>query len=203
MDERAKRPHRPLPHADLTALIDAAGGDMPHTRAELATATAQVLLTAGRADSDWRRLVELADSIGIETLAELWRDCDPVSLPGALWVLYLMRQWCGSRPDDVARLWRAGEAAAAADAVVAGVGWYADSDSVRRLADAVLGGVYGGDVAVALERAAAFFRVIAAGRRASACDDEGTAEHELAARNERTARDLAAAATAWRAGELH
>lgn len=203
MDDGARRPHRPLLHADLTALIDAAGGDVPHTRAERATATAQVLLTAGRATADRHRLVELADSVGIDTLAELWRDCDPVSLPGALWVLYLMRQWCRSRPDEVARLWRAGEGAAPADAVVAGVGWFADADSVRRLADAVLCGVYGGDFDVALDRAAAFFRVIAAGRRAGARDDDGAAEWQLAARNERTARDLAAAAAAWRAGELH
>lgn len=203
MDEGTTRPHRPLLHADLTALIDAAGGDAPHTRAEMATATAQVLLAAGRADAQRYRLVELADSIGIDTLAELWRECDPVSLPGALWVLYLMRQWCCSRPEEVARLWRAGEAAAPADAVVAGVGWYADPDAVRRFADAVLGGVYGGDLAVALDRAAAFFRIIAAGRRASARDDDAAVERRMAARNERTARDLAAAATAWRVGELH
>jgi len=67
----------------------------------------------------------------------------------------------------------------------------------------VLAGAYRGDFAVALERAAALFRVIAAGRRELAADGEqGRAELDLAERNERAAADLAAAARLWRAGRL-
>jgi hypothetical protein len=210
MDETPKRPHRPSPHADLTDLIDAAGGAMPSSRAEIAAATAAVLVSVGRgehadvASGDGTRFVALADSVGLDTLAALWRDADPVSLPGALWALYLLRQWCHTNPDEVTRLWRAGEALAVADAVVAGVGDYADVVAVRRVADAVLGGAYRGDFAIALERAAALFRVVAAGRRELAAPGvPGASERELAQRNERVAADLTAAASRWRAGTLH
>jgi len=177
---------------------------MPQSRAEIASATAAVLVRVGREPSgDDERFVSLADRVGLDTLAELWRDADPVSLPGALWALYLLRQWCRSSADEIGRLWRAGEPVAAADAVVAGVADYVDVQSVTRVADDVLAGAYRGDFAVALERAAALFRVIAAGRRELAADGEqGRAELDLAERNERAAADLAAAARLWRAGRL-
>lgn len=204
MADRARRPHRPAPHADLTALIDAAGGEQPASRAEIAAATAAVLVHAGRMPSgDDSRFVELADRIGLDTLAELWREAEPVSLAGALWALYLLRQWCRTGGDEVARLWRAGEPVAGVDAVVAGLSDYVDLASVSRVADDVLAGAYRGDFAVALERAAALFRVIAAGRRELAPDGEaGKAELALAERNERAASDLAVAAARWRAGTL-
>ncbi|HEY8826216.1 MAG TPA: hypothetical protein VIM17_00450 [Jatrophihabitantaceae bacterium] len=183
---------------------------MPSSRAEIAAATAAVLVSVGRREhadgsaGDDARFVALADRVGLDTLAELWRDADPVSLPGALWALYLLRQWCHTNPDEVARLWRAGEAVAGADAVVAGVGDYADVVAVRRVADAVLGGAYRGDFAIALERAAALFRVVGAGRRELAAPGApGADERELAHRNERVAGDLTAAASRWRAGTLH
>ncbi len=199
------RPHRPAPYADLTALIDAAGGTTQSSRAEIAAATAAVLVEAGRSHgcADGRRFVELADQVGLETLAALWQDADPVSLPGALWALYLLRQWCRTASDEVRLLWRAGEPAAPADAVVAGVAEPGDSGSVQNVADSVLDGLYRGDFAVALERAAALFRVVAAGRRELAGPDErGAAERALAERNERAAADLSAAAAKWRAGTL-
>lgn len=196
------RPHRPALYADLTALIDAAGGQDPASRAEIAAATAAVVVHAGRGRDDGTSdLVSLADRVGIDTLAALWRDSDPVSLPGALWALYLLRQWCHVNGDEVTRLWRAGEAIAAPDAVVAGVGDYADVHAVHEVADAVLTGAYRGDFAVALERAAALFRVLAAGRRELAAADDAR-ERELADRNDRAASDLAAAAASWRAGTL-
>ena len=207
MSEGQRRPHRPARYADLTALIDAAGGDSPRSRAEVAAAAAQTLLAAA-AEGERERFITLADAVGIDTLAELWRDCDPVSLPGSLWVLYLLRQWCRSDPDEVARLWRDGEPYEAPDAVVAGAGMDPDSEAMLRLADSILGSAYGGDFAIALDRAAAFFRVIAAGRRegrpAPGADGAGGADSpDLAPRNDRVARDLAAAAAAWRAGTLH
>jgi hypothetical protein len=198
------RPHRPALFADLTEMIDAAGGSSAGSRAEIASATAAVLVQAGRSPGDGARFVALADRVGLDTLAALWHDADPVSLPGALWALYLLRQWCISDGDEVTRLWRAGEALAPAESVVAGVGDYADVGAVRRTADGVLTGVYQGDLAVALERAASFFRVVAAGRRSL-----GAAEHyaadgvDLADRNERVAASLTAAAKRWRAGTLH
>jgi hypothetical protein len=198
------RPHRPALFADLTEMIDAAGGTATSSRAEIAAATAAVLVQAGRTPGDGARFVALADRVGIDTLAALWRDADPVSLPGALWALYLLRQWCHADGDEVTRLWRAGEPLAPAEVAVAGVGDYADLPAVQRMADAVLTGVYQGDLAVALERAAAFFRVVATGRRSIG----GTAHDaldgaDLADRNERVAASLSAAAKRWRAGTLH
>jgi hypothetical protein len=209
VSEPARRPRRPAHYADLTELIDAAGGSTPQSRAEIASATAAVLVRAGRERGADQRFIELADRVGLETLAELWRESEPVSLPGALWALYLLRQWCRSSADEVVRLWRAGEPLAAADAVVAGVAPLADVHSVGQVADDVLTGAYRGDFAVALERAAALFRVLAAGRRELAVSrpqsDAEAAESELALaeRNDRAAADLATAAQRWRAGTLH
>jgi hypothetical protein len=196
------RPHRPAPYPDLTALIDAAGGQTPSSRSEVAAATAAVLVHVGRDGSD-ARFVGLADQVGIDTLAALWQDSDPVSLPGSLFALYLLRQWFHVNGEEVGRLWQAGEPLAPADAVVAGVAEPGDVDSVRTVADAILSGVYRGDFAVALERAAAVFRVLAAGRRFLATADErGKAELDLAERNDRVAADLTAAARRWREGTL-
>lgn len=200
-----QRPHRPTPYADLTGFIDAAGGVSPSSRAEVAAATAAVLVHAGRsADDD--RFVALVDKVGIDTLAALWRDSDPVSLPGALWALYLLRQWSRTNPEQVRLLWRAGAPLAPADAAVAGFGDDADAAAVQAGADAILRGVYRGDLAVAFERAAAAFRVLGEGRRDRAealiDADERDAENSLAARNEQVGTDLSAAARHWRAGTL-
>jgi hypothetical protein len=204
MADENPRPHRPALYADLTEMIDAAGGSSASTRAEIAAATAAVLVQAGRSPGDSAKFVALADRVGLDTLAALWQDADPVSLPGALWALYLLRQWCQASGDEVTRLWRTGEGLAPADSVVAGVGEYADVAAVRQTADAVLAGVYQGDLAVALERAAAFFRVVAAGRRSMGGSAQFAPDGaDLAERNDRAAKALSAAAAEWRAGTLH
>ncbi len=206
----APRPHRPARFADLTELIDAGGGVSPGDRAEIAAATAQIVVRAGRSPGDREQFVALADQVGLDTLAALWRECDPASLPGALWALYLLRQWCRDDAADVVRLWRRGEPLAPAEAAVAGVADFADAESVRTFGDTVLAGVYRGDLDVALERAAAFFRVVAAGRRDLApVEGEPTGATGrgdatiLAERNDRTADSLTRAARQWRAGTLH
>ena len=174
----------------------------PFARSELAAATAAAVITHGRsAGSD--SLVDLADRVGLDTLAELWRDEQPSSLPGALWALYLLRRWCRGNGDEVIRLWRAGRPYAPADEVVAGVSEAADPAAVEAMADAVLHGAYQGDFDVALERAAAFFRVIAAGRRETAPPGtEGDRERQLAERNDEVADGLTVAAQSWRKDPL-
>ncbi len=148
-------------------------------------------------------MVDLADRVGLDTLAELWRMEQPSSLPGALWALYLLRRWCQSNGDDVTRLWRAGRPYAPADEVVAGVADDADPAAIEELADAVLRGAYHGDFAVALERAAAFFRVIATGRREGASvGSDGARDRQLAERNDEVADGLTVAAAAWRSNPL-
>lgn len=208
---KPERPHRPGRYADLAGFVDAKnsadttsyGSDSP--KAQIAATTAALVLAAGRDEARRREFLELAETVGIDTLAELWCDSDMVSLPGVLWVMYLLQSWCRQQPEEIAMLWRAGSPYAPAEAVVAGVADDADPVSVRALADDVLGGAYGGDFAVALERSASFFRVIAVGRRELASGD-GTAErehHRMAQRNESTAEQLTIAAAYWRQGRLH
>jgi len=191
--------------ADLTAIIDAAGGAGQVVPGELAASTARTVLDAARSGlQDTPALVELADLVGLDTLGALWRAAEPSSLAGSLWMLYLLRQWCRTNPRHVSEIWSAGVPYASADAVVAGVGMHGDSEDITSFADAILTGAFDGDFAVALERAAAFFRVVAAGRRALV-EDEGhgdQAGYDSAERNEQAAVALAVAARRWRLGEL-
>ena len=205
MSELDRRRPRPLLSADVEALAAAAEAGEPFARIELAHATAAALVDAGRGDGGpgTSQLVDLAETVGLDTLSELWRDAPADSLPGALWALYLLRTWTERQGDALARMYRAGRAYAPVDEVVAGVADDADPAAVRALAEAVLTGAYQGDFDVALERAASFFRVVATGRRELAGEDDGGAERERAERNERCAEALRRAAAAWRDGRLH
>lgn len=196
---------RPLLTADLTALASAALDGDPAARLEFAHATADALVRAGREGDAGGigHLVRLVDTIGLETLGELWRGSPPDSLPGAMWTLYLLRTWCLRQGESVARLYQAGRPLAPVDEVVAGVADGAGPEEMAVTADAVLTGAYRGDFAVALERAAAFFRVVSAGRHQVAGDGPaGAADRELADRNNRCADALGRAAAAWRRGGL-
>jgi hypothetical protein len=197
--EPERRRERPL-LSDRVELLAEATDAGPLARLELAHATAAALVHAGRGDAapETSRLVALVETVGLDTLSDLWRDSPPDSLPGALWALYLLRTWTERQGEAVARMYRAGRAYAPVDEVVAGVADDADPAAVRALADAVLTGAYRGDFDVALERAASFFRVVASGRRETYAD-----EAELAERNERCAAALQRAANAWREGTLH
>lgn len=206
MTDHTRTP-RPVLAANIERLAESAAGGEPHARMELAHATAAAVVGAGRADEPGTsvdRVVRLAETVGLETLAELWRDASSDTLPGALWTLYLLRTWCLTNGAEVARLYRAGRGLAPVDEVVAGVHDDADPEAVGGLADSVLTGVYGGDLAVALERGAAFFRVVAAGREHLAEEGSAGAEELLrAARNRACADSLTRAARGWRAGTLH
>jgi hypothetical protein len=189
---------RPLLAADVERLARDAGHGDPYARLELAHATAAVVVQAGRSEhgQPTEQLLRLVDEVGLDTLSELWRDAASDSLPGALWALYLLQTWCARQGDAVARAYRAGRPYAPVDEVIAGVAEEASPGAVCELADAVLTGAYDGDFAVALERAAAFFRVVATGRGQIGDDSE------LAARNLDTASALTRAAAGWRAGTL-
>ncbi len=199
MPEPERRRERPLLSAHVESLAEAVTAGEPLARLELAHATAAALVDAGRGDAgpETSRLVDLAETVGLDTLSELWRDSPPDSLPGALWALYLLRTWTERQGEAVARMYRAGRAYAPVDEVVAGVSDDADPAAVRALAESVLTGAYRGDFDVALERAAAFFRVVASGRR-----EMSAAEIRLAERNEACADALQRAAAAWRDGTL-
>ena len=110
------------------------------------------------------RVVHLADTEGLDTLADLWSGSPADSLAGCLWRLYLLRSWVYADPAAAAREFDAGRAHTPVHEVVAGVVDPPGPDEVRRLTDLVLRGVVRGDFADTLFRAAAFARVVAAGR---------------------------------------
>src|SRR5690242_8661921 len=73
----------------------------PTEQIHVAHETALALVHAGRAASDpavTQKLVALVDDIGLSTLAELWSQRPARSLPGALWRLYVLREWVQRAP---------------------------------------------------------------------------------------------------------
>jgi hypothetical protein len=176
-----------------------------------AHATAAAVLRVGRGTDDTdpgrtQRLIGLADDVGLDEIAELWCDTGPDTLPGTLWSLYLLRTWVHRDGVDASRLFAAGQRVAEVSTAVAGVGEPPGPKEVADLGDAVLTSAFDGDFAIALERAAAFCRVVAAGRAHladdSAEEDEGSRQTRLAQGNLRMAEELERAASLWRMGEL-
>jgi hypothetical protein len=206
-----ERPRRPLL---FSGMPDLPGDPDPADRIAAAHATAAALLQAGRGTDDadperTRRLVTLADNVGIDEIAELWCDSGPDTLPGTLWSLYLLRTWVHRDGVEASRLFGAGHLVAEVSSAVAGVAEPPGPREVAALGDAVLTSAFDGDFAVALERAAAFCRVVAAGRAHLADDSEdGSPDGEssrqtrLAQGNLRMAEELEHSAELWRAGEL-
>lgn len=204
------RPRRPA-LLGPAALDTFGGGSDPAQLAEAAHATASALVDAGREASDVEttaRLVRLVDDHGLEMVAELWADRPARSLPGALWRLYALREWVRRDSVGASADFAAGRHLAPVPSVVAGAAEPPTPQALTALADAILGGVFHGDLAVALERAGAFCRVVAAGR-ASRADDvdptdpcSATAQTRSSASLQRTAEDFEASATLWRASAL-
>lgn len=202
---RFRRPALPGPDA-----LDACDGAAdPAALAEAAHATASAIVEAGRRSKDpavTARLVRLVDDHGLDTIADLWSGRPARSLPGALWRLYVVREWVRRDPAGASRDYTAGYAVAQVAHVVAGVAQPPGAEEVSALADAVLTGVYAGELDVALERAGAFCRVVATGRALRADDDPDPASAasstKRAASLQQTARDLESAARAWRAHDL-
>jgi hypothetical protein len=129
---------------------------------------AATLLVRGAHDSDddavAERLLHLADTEGIETIAEVWSASPGDSLAGCLWRLFLLRSWVYADPVGVARQFEAGRGAAPVARVVAGVADPPGPDELKVMIDQVLRGIARGDFADVLFRASAFARVVATGR---------------------------------------
>ncbi len=196
--------HRPRRPAMMSpAAMEAFGGTVdPMQEIEAAHQTAAVLVHAGRSAHDptvTARLVDLVEELGLSTVADLWAHRPARTLPGALWRLYVLREWVRRAPDEASLDYRAGVRFADVDHAVAGAADPPGPAEVTDLADTILAGVFEGDLAVALERAAAFCRVVAAGR---ADRSEGEEAATRAAHLMDTADDLTAAASLWRLGEL-
>lgn len=187
------------------------GGADPALITEAAHLSAQALVHHGRQSEDpevHARLVHLTEEQGLDEVAQLWAGCPPVSLPGALWRLYALRQAVRADPERMAALFRDGRHAAPVAQVVAGVAEPPGAVQVVETADSVLSGAFRGDFDVALDRLAAFCRIVSLGQAQHAEALEATRPEQAAATLRRaaqlvsTAEDLEKSAHAWRAGSL-
>ncbi len=204
-------PRRPLSFGPED--LEAHGGTSPGPAelTEVAHQSAAVLLGAGRAAHDpevTARLVTLVDDLGLDTVAELWSGRPGRSLPGALWRLYALREMVRRNPVQSSMEYAAGIRFTDVAHAVAGIAEPPTPDELVRTIDSILSGVFDGDLAVALERAAAFCMVLAAGRAEVANDTDQADEAQAskltahAAAIQTTGSDLLAAAALWRAGAL-
>jgi hypothetical protein len=111
----------------------------------------------------------------------------------------VLREWVQRAPDEASREYAAGIRFTGPNHAVAGAAEPPGPEEMSRVIDAVLRGVFEGDLAVALERAAAFCRVVSAGR---ADISSGGDTAQQAANMLTMADDLTACARLWRAGAL-
>lgn len=188
------------------------GGIDPAESSRIAHETSHALLSRVRADPDSDivdRLVSYTDEHGIDAIAELWSRSSARSLPGALWRIYLLRVLIRQDPVSSSFYFERGVAVSTTiDPVVAGAEAPTGPDEITALADRILRGLFEGDFAVALDRAAAFCRIAGAGC-ASVADDLDLTEPERsteltrrAARYATIAAELTSCARLWRSESL-
>jgi hypothetical protein len=203
--------HRPtkLPPSMLEAIQ---GGLDPEAVSRITHETAVALLTRVRADPDPAvvdRLVTYTDEHGIDAIAELWSHAGPRSLPGALWRIYLLRLLIRQDPVGTSFSFQRGtELITTVDPVIAGAAEPTGPEEIIVLADQILRGLYTGDFAIALERAASFCRINAVGCTSLANDRDALDPADAArlttkaARFSTIAEELAGCARLWRTDSL-
>jgi len=189
------------------ATLDAHQGEDPWDVVEAAHRTAAILVGRGRSSDDpevTARLVDLVPEVGLATLAQMWADRPARSLPGALWRLYLLDEWVQRAPVEVAHAYTAGAAHADVYRVIAGLTEPPRPTDLRELTQAILNGVFTGDLRVALERAAAFAHVTAIGLTdpEAGVDEVPPERVRRAGRMQEMARDLHVCAGMWERGDL-
>ncbi|QCU76873.1 hypothetical protein E7744_00440 [Citricoccus sp. SGAir0253] len=203
------RHHRPRPFAP-EQFAPFEGGPDPAETAEGAALLARALVEGGRGGADEQavqRLVGLVEETGIDTVAGLWADAPAISLGGALWRLYALRTATTRNGAQWAAWYRAGYGAHVARAI-AGAIEPPGARELQVLTDHILTGAFTGDFDVALERAAAYCRVVCLGQahHAEALEagrpEQAGALLRQAKRLLGTAEELEEAAAAWRAGTL-
>lgn len=196
-----------------TAVFDwIIGSDEPGTAHRLAQETSWALLDRVRSVADPQvveRVVTLVSREGIDDIAELWADASEHSLAGQLWRIYLLHRVADSDPEGTAELFRIGQTVAVTiDPVVAGVAEPVTPEAIDSMCTTILRGVFRGDLAIALERASSYCRVMSLGAASLADDREpGDDVHatELTTRALRYATfadELHAGARRWSDGTL-
>lgn len=211
MDEGSREFHKPVRRpAELFDRLFSASD--PAEVSRVAHGTAQALLArvrANPADDVIGRLIAFTDEHGIDDIAELWSRAPARSLPGALWRLYLLQLMIHDDPQTAALLYERGRVEiTSVDPVVAGAPTPAGPDELVVLIDTILRGLFDGDFAVALDRAASFCRVQASGATHVADDYDRTESGRASAFTTRALRlatyanDLSAGAALWRRDAL-
>ncbi|WEG09827.1 DNA-directed RNA polymerase subunit beta [Microbacterium horticulturae] len=208
MQDSGREFHKPVRRAseEFDRLF---GAHDPAEATRIAHSTATALLSRVRADPDTEtvdRLVDFTRTHGIDDIAELWSRAPARSLPGSLWNLYLLQLMIHRDPATAALLYERGRVEiSSADPVIAGAPVPSGPDELVATVDRILRGVFDGDFAVALDRAAAFSRVQASGATHVADDSEPERATTLTRRASRLATiaaDLSASAALWRMDAL-
>ncbi|MBV1779480.1 hypothetical protein KRR55_10200 [Paeniglutamicibacter sp. ABSL32-1] len=204
------RHHKPKPFAPMD-FDPFEGGADPARVSEAAHLSAHALVQAGKLNEDpavRERLVRLAEDEGLEVIAELWSKAPARSLPGALWRLYAIRAATVNNPEAMASFFAAGARQAQVERLVAGAAEPPGAEELCTMTSSILTGAFEGEFDVALERTAAYCRVIALGQaeQADAAEpshpDRATLMTSRAHALLKTAEDLESAAASWRRGEL-
>ena len=174
----------------------------------IAHQTAHALLERGQSANDAEvreALVRFADEHGLDTLADLWSQAHPLSLPGALWRLYVVRAVLQHNPDDASHLFQRGvDDLSTIDQVVAGAPEGLNAEKFSQVLDDILLGAFDGELSHALERAAAVATAVSAGAISLAWADDQQANY-LTSRSLRwsvIAAELAGCAAQARRGTL-
>ncbi|MHC6175098.1 hypothetical protein [Glutamicibacter endophyticus] len=204
------RHHKPKPFMPID-FDPYEGGADPARISEAAHLSAQAFVHRGLENEDpdvTARLIAVAETEGLEMLAELWSEAPARSLPGALWRLYAVRTATLNNPEAMAARFVAGAQRAQVERLVAGVAEPPTAGELRKMTDSILSGAFTGDFAHALERTAAYCRVVALGmtEHADAADlssnEHGTQLTHRAKSLMNTAEDLEASARLWRRNAL-
>lgn len=159
------RPRRPLPSGPALFEAISGGGDPAAARAAGDLLAEALVRRVGERDAELtERIVRLAEVEGLDALADLWAEAPAISLSGALWRLYLLRESVRLDPEGSARAFDEGHRDAPVATAIAGAIEPYGPQQMLTLLDTILQGISTAEFADVLFRAGAFARVVAAGR---------------------------------------
>ncbi|MDO4252139.1 MAG: hypothetical protein Q4C74_02730 [Rothia sp. (in: high G+C Gram-positive bacteria)] len=201
--------HRPvkLTNQQLESFI---GGQDPALMQEAAYRCAQTLLQAGQGSNQLvrQRVIRFTDEYGIEPLAQLWQQAPANSLPGALWRIYSLAETIRNKASSISNYYTVGKTSHWGNQLLAGVADPASKTEIINTTNQILSGAFTGEFDTALERFAAFARIVASGQEKTAQELE-TKDYRRsqtlraqARKLTKTAIELEKAATSWRANTL-
>ncbi|ARD42326.1 hypothetical protein [Actinomyces gaoshouyii] len=218
----ARQFHRPA-RLDPEAAESIEGGADTAVASELAHRAAQALVggfPAAPEDPITREaVINAVAGQGVDDVAELWADSPATTLPGALWRLFLVREWIRRDAALVGRRYATvvdltgpdgdGALAARLDAALAEGRPVISPEELRARLDAVLAGALEGSVpalAPLLSTTSGFLAALAAGSAPEWIDDDADPLADRVTRRDSallaTADELSDAAVRARAGLL-